>query len=231
MTLCKICNHPTALYGVCDFNKNCEERFGTFLPLSGTPVWYVHCTNCNCIFTTHCDNWTDSDYSKNIYNKDYALVDPDWETKRPTDNAELVANLFTPCTLIDFGGGSGKLADILNTRGFNASTYDPYFNTTYPQHKADLVTCFEVFEHTSTPHETLAACVALMKPTATLFFSTLALDFLSYRAMDAECDASYISPRNGHITLHKMKSVHTLCNMHGLEIHTTDGRFFTGTLK
>ena len=32
---CKCCNGSARLYGVCDFNKNCEELRGKFLELSG----------------------------------------------------------------------------------------------------------------------------------------------------------------------------------------------------
>lgn len=223
---CKICNSATEIYGVCDFNKNCEERFGVFLPLSGEPVYYHQCTECGCIQTDYCDNWTDQDYSNRIYNADYTLVDPEWETIRPTNNAELVSSLFKPCSVVDYGGGSGLLARRLADRGFDAYSYDPYFDPVPLEGKFDLVTCFEVFEHSSTPHETLDACINFMHTDSTLFFSTLAVDFLKHRAMDAAAEASYISPRNGHITIHTDRSVKELCKLHGLSAETSDGRFY-----
>lgn len=228
MTTCKICNSGTELYGVCDFNKNCEERFGLFLPLSGIPVYYHRCTNCGCIFTTHFDSWSKEDFATKIYNADYATVDPHWETIRPTENANMIASIFSPCTVIDYGGGAGTFAALLNARGFNATTYDPFYCTnSKPTHTAGLVTCYEVFEHTTTPHETLDDCINCLDDVGVLHFSTLAVDFLKPRAMDAASDASYISPRNGHVTIHTRKSIQTLCSMHNLRFRTTDDRFFT----
>jgi 2-polyprenyl-6-hydroxyphenyl methylase/3-demethylubiquinone-9 3-methyltransferase len=227
--ICKICKSSTEIYGVCDFNKNCEERFGFFLPLSGESVYYHQCTSCGCIQTDYCDNWTSDDYARRIYNSDYGVVDPEWKVERPTNNAEIVRRLFQPCSVIDFGGGSGEFSKILNTHGFSAVSYDPYYDQTSIAAKADLVTCFEVFEHTSRPHDTLVECMKFMHKHSTLFFSTLAIDTigLKHRAMDAAADASYISPRNGHITIHTTKSVKSLCEAHGLVVTSLDGRFFT----
>ena len=40
---CKICDDPAPLYGVVDFNRNCEIPNGVKLALSGTPIYYRRC--------------------------------------------------------------------------------------------------------------------------------------------------------------------------------------------
>lgn len=229
--ICKICGNNTEIYGVCDFNKNCEERNNFYLPLMGEPVYYHRCNHCGCIQTNYCDNWTSADYNEKIYNDDYILVDPEWKFIRPAANAEIVNKIFFPCSVVDFGGGDGQFAANLRNFGFESTSYDPYFNNVRIDTKVDLVTCFEVFEHTPTPHNTIKECLSFLKEDGILFFSTLPVDFLKPRAMDAAADASYISPRNGHITIHTRKSIELLCEKHNLEILFDDGRFFAVKYK
>jgi Methyltransferase domain len=219
---CKICGEDSPLYGVCDFNKSIEERHGFFLPLAGIPVWYHRCDHCGFIFTTMCDEWTHAEFRERIYNEDYTKIDPAWSGDRALNDAKLVKEMFPPSTLFDFGGGSGTLARILNSHGFTASSFDPFFDKNNPTGKAELVTCFEVFEHTPDPHGTLAQCRQLMDDDGQIFISTLAVDFLEPRALDNASGASFIAPRNGHISIHTRKSLETLINMHGMKLVKND---------
>ena len=43
-TVCKCCQAPARLFGVCDLSKNCEERNGLLLKLTGIPVPYYRCS-------------------------------------------------------------------------------------------------------------------------------------------------------------------------------------------
>lgn len=228
-TPCKVCKSPAHLYGVCDFNKNCEERYNVFLPLSGLPVYYHQCEDCGLIFTTYCDDWSYDKYAEYIYNSEYIIVDPEWEYDRPRQNAALVNSLFSPRSTIDYGGGNGEFAKALvaQHKWDSVVSYDPFFGENKGLSRADLVTCFEVFEHTANPHTLLDNCKSLLNDDGTLYFSTLAMDFLPHRAMDAACNASYISPRNGHITIFTTTALKVLFNMHGMSLASTDNRFFT----
>ena len=55
---CKICGGTTALYGVVDLNKSCEEHRGFRLPLAGIPVYYRRCAGCGFLFTDAFDDCT-----------------------------------------------------------------------------------------------------------------------------------------------------------------------------
>ena len=80
---CKICQQPTALFGVVDFNRCCEIPGGIKLPLTGTPVYYRRCGACGFLFTDAFDDWSDAEFKTNIYNAGYLAVDPDYAQARP----------------------------------------------------------------------------------------------------------------------------------------------------
>jgi Methyltransferase domain len=63
-----------------------------------------------------------------------------------------------------------------------------------------------VFEHTPTPIATASEALSFLRPNGRLLFSTLLMDELPRQATDHW----YISPRNGHISLHTSVSLRTL---------------------
>ena len=83
--------------------------------------------------------------------------------------AGIVANFVTRAPgirILDYGGGNGRLAQHLVARGLNASSWDVM---AADQHRPlagnfDLVTCFEVMEHTTTPIETFAEILSFLTP-------------------------------------------------------------------
>ncbi len=217
---CKICDAPSPLLGVVDFNKSCLEEKGVRLQLAGCPVYYRQCEQCSFVFTTAFDSWDHDAYHKHIYNASYLTVDPDFAELRPLGNARLIAHTFAASkatlNILDYGGGSGLLAKQLRNEGFAAATYDPFseFNV-LPETTFDLVTSFEVMEHVPSPKETAAHMVKLLKPGGAILFSTL---------VQPQTFASiglnwwYASPRNGHISLHSKTSLSRLFAQHGLRV-------------
>ena len=127
---CKCCGAAAARYGVVDFHKNCELYRANPLGISGIPIYYHRCPECGFIFTTAFDHFTNEDFERYIYNNEYPLIDPDYREARPKANAGLVSNLFQvkrPACVLDYGGGSGVLAETLRTVGFaHVDTYDPF---------------------------------------------------------------------------------------------------------
>jgi methyltransferase family protein len=101
---CKICGDPAPLYGVVDFNRNCEIPNGVKLALSGTPIYYRRCGSCG--------------------------VDPGYIAERPNSNADVVARLWglrkSETRVLDYGGGNDVFCTALRANGFPvAVTYDP----------------------------------------------------------------------------------------------------------
>ena len=217
---CKICRGQSPLFGVVDFHKSCIEAQGQKLALSGHPVYYRRCTRCGFTFTTAFDDWDMDAFRRNIYNKDYAIVDPDYIEKRPTGNANLIAISFpdsrATMSVLDYGGGEGQLAARLRDQGFTATTYDPFssFNK-LPRDRFNLVTCFEVMEHVPDPRQTVSSMLSLLKKPGAILFSTL--------IQPEDFDKIglgwwYASPRNGHVSLFSGQALAMLFEPHGMRV-------------
>lgn len=217
---CKICGAKSTLKGEVDFNINCNEIKGTKLPCSGLDISYMQCTSCKLLFTCAFDDWTREDFQAHIYNDEYAIVDPDYLVDRPTYFAMKTLEFCKPnaeVKLLDFGGGNGLLASLLRERGLDASCWDPMIDSSFtPAEKAyDLVTAFEVMEHTPTPKATASQALSYLKPEGALLFSTHTFD----NVVEPQTGFWYVAPRNGHITLHTQKSLKSLFKPLGYRVH------------
>ena len=175
--------------------------------MRGIAVWYHQCPDCGFLFTAHFDGWSVEDWRREVYNADYGQVDPDSVTgNRARGNAGLIlnANAQTPIgRMLDYGGGDGYLAAFLRDKGIDAASFDPVLDPRDPGGGFDLVTAFEVFEHTTTPVETARAASDALAPDGTLLFSTLLHDDIAAQDMSSW----YIAPRNGHVSIHTRKSL------------------------
>jgi 2-polyprenyl-6-hydroxyphenyl methylase/3-demethylubiquinone-9 3-methyltransferase len=220
---CKCCGKEATLYGVCDLSKNCEERRGTFLPLSGIPVYYYRCADCGFVFSTQFDDASQEEFKQHIYNEEYIRVDPDYESLRPTANANLIQNTFSQykenINILDYGGGNGVLENNLRDAGFaRVETYDPLSEqfSVRPERKFNLIVSFEVIEHVPQPSATFEDIFSfLSEDEGLLVFSTLVLPI----DMDkVNVGWWYISPRNGHISIHSKKSLEMLLRKFGYHL-------------
>lgn len=223
MSICKICRGRAPLCGVADFNKNCEERRGHLLPLAAIPIYYHCCDDCGLVFTHAFDRWSKSAFVKHIYNAAYADVDPDYIAARPAANAMVIENFIARADgpkCLDYGGGNGRLAELLRERGVDAHSWDPMGqgHAEPVPDSFDLVTAFEVLEHTPSPRETVASALSMLRPYGVMLFTTLTIDSLPPRAMDHW----YIAPRNGHITIHTSRSLEMLFDAFGYRVHHFD---------
>ncbi|TXH04358.1 MAG: class I SAM-dependent methyltransferase [Nevskiaceae bacterium] len=217
---CKICRSSSSLYGVVDFNKSCEEAREAFLPLLGWPVYYYQCSVCGLVFTVDFDHWSKQQFIDEIYNQDYVKVDPDYAEVRPINNAKMVAEFVqknTTLAMLDYGGGNGRLAAELTALGFDAMSFDPMIDDAPAPDGSgyQLITAFEVMEHTPNPVETMAEMAGFLGDGGAILFSTLTIDSLPPRNVGFW----YISPRNGHVTIYTKKSLQVLAEGLSLEIH------------
>lgn len=219
---CKICGSRAPLYGVVDFHKSCEENRGIHFPLSGIPIYYRRCESCKFLFTDAFDHWGIEQFKTYIYNDEYRLVDPDYEAKRPQANADFVAQYWgavkAETRVLDYGGGSGKLAVKLRESGFHtALTYDPMVPefSIPPEGKYDLVTSFETLEHVPDPVASIAGILRYSAEPGLIFFSTL--------VQPANFDQQrlnwwYVGPRNGHISLFSREALAIVWHRNGYKL-------------
>jgi len=216
---CPVCRKPTVPLGAVDFNRNCGESRGIRLPAAGRQVAYVICRGCGFAFAPEFAAWTADDFARDIYNDGYATVDPDHREVRPRANAETLVGMFPgdarPVRHLDYGGGAGRMSEILRAAGWDSACHDPFFagGTSEPAGTYDLITCFEVFEHVTDPRALAARLDALLAPDGLMLVSTLVSD--GQIAPGKPLTWWYAAPRNGHVSLHSRESLDRLASRQG----------------
>jgi 2-polyprenyl-6-hydroxyphenyl methylase/3-demethylubiquinone-9 3-methyltransferase len=216
------------LYGVVDMHRPCQTAGIVQPPLSGHPIYYRRCENCGFLFTDAFDDWTEQDFKTHIYNHGYLAVDPDYVAVRPTQNAGVVAKLWTQhkhtMRVLDFGGGNDVLCSALRVSGFReAVTYDPMVreHTAKPDGKFDLVTCFETLEHMPDPVAGIGKIIECLAEPGAVFYSTM--------TQPADFDRLgmswwYVGPRNGHVSIFTRHALTLAWARHGYRnASLTDG--------
>jgi hypothetical protein len=211
---CKLCSSPAWHFDYVDFNKSCNDY-----PMgrSGVLVEFFRCQRCELIFTDFCDRWTAEDFAKFVYNDEYGLVDPEYMEVRPRHSAdELGPSLkgAESARILDYGSGSGSFAQEMKKRGFlSIESYDPFSHPVPPTGKFDIITCFDVIEHSATPRETLREIMAyLTEDGCVLVGQTLQ----PYNIEELRSDWWYIAPRNGHVTAYSSETMHLYARNEGI---------------
>jgi SAM-dependent methyltransferase len=219
---CKICGGPAALYGVVDFHKSCEELSGLRLPLSGVPIYYRRCATCKFLFTDAFDEWSIEQFRAYVYNDDYKIFDPDYQTVRPRANGDIVARLWgrhkAETRVLDYGGGDDKFCAVLRDHGFPvAVTYDPMVPEyeCRPEGKFDLVTSFETLEHLPDPAGGIASILESAADPGLILFTTV----LQPGDFDLQgLNWWYVAPRNGHVSIFSKHALTSAWDRHGYSI-------------
>ncbi len=225
---CKICASGTHLFDVVDMNKFCSPSDSYRFGLSGIPVYYSKCIECGFIFTRHFDDWSSGDFFEHIYNDDYIKVDGDYKERRPRANADVVSEMlrgFEGISILDYGSGNGVFSQMMRERGFaDVEDYDPFSSPERPSRKFDLVTCFEVVEHSPDPVGTMADICSLLNDRGEVMFST----GLTPPDIDViRCSWWYVGPRNGHVSIYSNRSLERLAERFGLFFRLSERAWFT----
>ncbi len=202
--LCPICAKPARLALRKEANVCCADYFEgrRLFGQDRGEIDLFECTVCGFAWMPALHAWDDARLRAEIYNGDYAICDPHFEEIRPQKLAPWLAPHCAGRSLLDYGGGEGRLAELLRGLGVAAESYDPFFHAgAPPEHTYDLVTAFEVIEHVGAQSQLFTTLAALLKPGASLIFSTL------LKPMRLEGDHWYPCARNGHISWHSAASL------------------------
>lgn len=207
---CKVCRKPSRFFCNRDFADSCEDRRARVFPPCGVSVSYVACGSCGFLFTRHFDELTDAEMGRRIYNEEYIRVDPDFARERPDYISRIIAGNLSGMKAeifnLDYGGGAGRLSELLVAQGFAGSdVYDPHFSDApVPSRRYELVTAFEVVEHSRDPLGTFRDAMSFLEEDGALLFST------QLAGRGTAPDWWYIAPRNGHVSLHTERSLRHL---------------------
>ncbi len=223
---CKCCDGPSVLSGLVDFSKSGADAFAgrKVEPYAGIPVYFYTCEACRFTFTHAMDAWEPGDFGHMIYNDDYVRHDPDYLSRRPVDNANLIEARFLPMLahpVLDYGSGLGLLGKELRARGHaGMDGFDPFQpdQGALPQRSYRTICAFEVFEHHARPLELMTELGALLDADGAILLSTLLID-------DAVLAGGvsnwwYCMPRNGHISFYSRRTLARLAERFGLRAGT-----------
>jgi hypothetical protein len=199
---CKICNGNTAPFGACDFNKFCSTSEPMKFGFANVSINYNKCCDCDFIFTVDFDDWSEKDFSENIYNDDYIRVDGEYPVVRPQRMADNVSKLlknFKNERLLDYGSGSGVFERKIRQSGFeNVSSFDPFSNPIRPSGQFSIVTAFEVVEHSTDPIGIFTDMLSFANNEAIIIIST---GLQPKNIAELGLSWWYIAPRNGHVSI------------------------------
>jgi SAM-dependent methyltransferase len=129
---------------------------------------------------------------------------------RPRATADLLGRMFAgarPSSVLDYGGGEGRLAELLHAAGFpRVDTYDPFVprHAARPSRRYECIVSFEVVEHSTDPARVFADMNDLLADSGLILFSTL----LQPANLDQQgLSWWYAGPRNGHVSLFSRPSL------------------------
>ena len=220
---CKICGAPSPFFDRVDFNKFCNEGDYYEYGLAGVPVDYHRCGQCGFLFTTFCDTWSADDFRAFIYNADYAKVDSEYAEIRPSHVAANMAQRLAGAEnarILDYGSGAGVFVQRMHDHGFHdIQAYDPFSSPERPEGRFDIITCFEVVEHTTDPKATLLDMTNLLEPDGSILLSQT---LQPANIMSSRGSWWYLGPRNGHVSTYTEEAFETLGRELGLFFHRGD---------
>jgi hypothetical protein len=222
---CKICAGPAFLFDVVDFNKCCDGDFYAF-GMAGIPVIYYRCRSCSFVFTDFFDSWSTADFAQFVYNDDYLTVDGDYAGARAVRTARQLSPMLAGCEgarILDYGSGAGHFSAEMRSLGFpDVASYDPYSAPERPRGKFDVVTCFEVLEHTVAPLAAMQDMCAFLAEDGAII--------LGQSLQPAEIETTranwwYVAPRNGHASIFAEETFLVLAERLGLVVHWGGGAY------
>jgi SAM-dependent methyltransferase len=217
---CKVCQGDAVWFDRVDFNKYCNVTNFYGYGTAGVDVNYWRCLSCGYIFTRDFDEWSIEEFSKFIYNDDYIKVDSEYLRVRPEQYARDFAARFAGCEearLLDYGSGAGLFVDLMRQAGFrHIEAYDPFSNPQRPDGTFDIITCFEVIEHSADPVATLGDMKSLLREDGCIVFSQTVQppDILAIRG-----NWWYLAPRNGHVSTYSEEALAALGRTQQLLFH------------
>lgn len=217
---CKLCRAPAPPFDAVDLNKICSMHEPYAFGLSGVLVPYFRCETCGFLFTPFFDDWSAAEFARFIYNEDYIKVDGDYAEIRPAAMAAFVAAKAAharEARILDYGSGAGGLARKLRDRGFRrVENYDPISSPERPAGPFDIVTCFEVLEHSTAPLAMLEDIRSFLAFDGCVLFTTgIQPDDIAER----RAGWWYVGPRNGHASIFTIDALGLLAARCGLVLH------------
>lgn len=197
-------------------------RLFTARVLGTHDVTYFRCNRTGFIQTEE-PYWLEQAYADAISDLDVGCVSRNIRLAEQT--ARLIQRNFPRAgQLLDYGAGYGLFVRLMRDLGFNCQWYDPFCKNLFARgfeaditarSKFDVVTAFEVFEHSIDP---VGDVRRMLEFAPTIVFSTLLVPPGELRGPE---DWWYFIPVTGqHVAFHTRESLTELGRQFGASFHT-----------
>ena len=206
--LCKICGTAT------------ETAFRGLL-LKKHDVAYYRCPKCDFMQTEE-PYWLEEAYTSAISDLDLGPVNRALVGSRVTE--AVIVSAFDPnARFIDWGGGYGVFTRLMRDMGYEFFWHDPLCTNLFAkhfsanlEHKFELMTSFEVFEHLPQPMAELDKMFAL---SPNILFTTL----LPPHRLQNATEWWYLALEHGqHIAIYSLRTLKFIADHFGVHL-TSDG--------
>jgi SAM-dependent methyltransferase len=216
---CKICGALSLFFDVVDFNKCHFYAFGP----SDVFVKYYRCDDCGFMFTDFFDEWTREDFGELVYNDDLPMVDIGYDGSRGRRTADELAPRLEPwrgLRVLDYGAGEGQFAARMNENGYHVESFDPINRPERPDGRFDIITCFEVFEHSPNPLQMMDDLMSFLAPDGCVVFSQT---LQPANIEQIRGSWWYCGPRNGHCSFYEGRTLRLIAERYGMTYHSDGG--------
>ncbi|EMI45386.1 class I SAM-dependent methyltransferase [Rhodopirellula sp. SWK7] len=189
------------------------------------PVTYWQCLETMFIQTDE-PHWLDEAYSSAITELDLGLAGRNVNKANAAEQL-IDRSLADAKTFLDFGGGYGLFTRLMRDKGFDFRHYDIYCQNIFAKgfelaalepmqlSKFDLVTAWEVFEHSPNPRELIRQ---LLSVSDTILFST---ELIPEKPLNAASDWWYFAPEIGqHVSFYSLGALDSLANEFNLFLYS-----------
>lgn len=190
-------------------------------------VSYFECKSCGFI-QTESPYWLSEAYKEAITFSDIGLVSRNINLSQCVSEL-LIKHFDIKGKFLDFGGGYGLFVRLMRDKGFNFYRQDIFCANIFAQNfdindisnienRFEIVTSFEVFEHTYEPYKLLSE---LLNYSDNILFSTL---LVPKNPIKSASDWWYISPDTGqHVAFYTTTALSFMANKYGINFYS-DGQ-------
>jgi len=198
-------------------------------------VKYYKCSSCGQMQTEE-PYWLGEAYQTAITSQDIGLLERNISLK-DTVYRLAIDHFDTSRKMLDFGGGYGILVRLLRDKGLDFYRQDIYCDNIFAvnhditdlrpeEQHFELLTCFEVFEHTYEPIELFES---LTKLSAHILVSTL---LVPETKIKSSADWWYISPETGqHVAFYTLNSLEVVARRFNLNLYSNGENLHLFTTK